>query len=361
MNRKELLCLALDYCDALEGSASPASISAFLDYLDEQAESFVSRSITRSATSRAIGLSAAELSDIVAAVKVQHITHPVLRRIEGRRIAIPDAISFRRLMIERSEERRLGIDKTEWLLDNKVNAYQFCDALGVRRPSGGDRIYSSSELPAPRGPVVLKPVQSTGSRGVFLVSSTGDVTEVRTGGKVGDWSDLVALIRSRQGLKVQGFRSDRWMMEELVLEDSRGGVPARDLKFYTFYGEILYVLEIVRKDGVSRHCFWAPDGERLTDTGRYADDNWIGDWKPPVGIDEVKRISLEIPVPFMRIDMLQGEDGLVLGEFTPRPGQFNAFTREYDRELGIAYLSARARIARDLLAGKKFTAFSTLL
>jgi len=57
--------------------------------------------------------------------------------------------------------------------------------------------------------------------------------------------------------------------------------------------------------------------------------------------------------------MLNGHDGLVFGEATPRPGSYHLFKTEYDRKLGEAYKMAEARLTRDLLNGKKFDEFTS--
>jgi hypothetical protein len=54
-----------------------------------------------------------------------------------------------------------------------------------------------------------------------------------------------------------------------------------------------------------------------------------------------------MPHPFMRIDTLLGEDDLVFGEFTPRPGQFHRFNAEW-------------RLREDLLEGKRFDAYTAV-
>ena len=70
-----------------------------------------------------------------------------------------------------------------------------------------------------------------------------------------------------------------------------------------------------------------------------------------------KQISLEIPAPFMRIDFLRGERGLVLNEFTPRPGVIGYFNEKRDSLYGRMYHEADSRLLNDLLSGKRFEAF----
>ncbi len=63
--------------------------------------------------------------------------------------------------------------------------------------------------------------------------------------------------------------------------------------------------------------------------------------------EEVKmaeQISKKIPAPFIRIDFLRGEDGLVFGEFTPKPGNYDEFDDETDRILGDYFLKAETKL-----------------
>lgn len=56
----------------------------------------------------------------------------------------------------------------------------------------------------------------------------------------------------------------------------------------------------------------------------------------------------------MRIDFLKSKNGMVFGEFTPRPGGYEQFNDEIDRWLGEYFLKAEGRLVIDLLNGKNF-------
>lgn len=71
----------------------------------------------------------------------------------------------------------------------------------------------------------------------------------------------------------------------------------------------------------------------------------------------MRDLSLQIPAPFVRIDLLQGKDRHTIGEFTARPGNFYRYGRKLDLKLGDMALAAQARLQRDLLAGKDFAAY----
>src|SRR5699024_10295225 len=134
--------------------------------------------------------------------------------------------------------------------------------------------------------------------------------------------------------------------------------PARDLKFYMFYGKVGVVLEIIRDPEV-RHCWWNGNGERIF-TGKYEESLFHGKGITPEEISMIESLSEEIPAPFVRIDFLTLEKGIVFGEFTPKPGDYDDFNIETDLLLGDYYLDAQARLEADLLQGKQFTAFKRL-
>ena len=286
-------------------------------------------------------------------IRPNQLTHNVLRRVERNGLSIQNSVSFATQMHEMSEARRLGTLRPSWKLDVKNNAYSFVDALGVRRPHS-DRAAHEWDQISFEFPSVVKATRATGSRGCYLLYSPDRIVHVRDG-RVFDSVD--ALSKHAQNLMSRGSNRlpDRWMVEELILEDSEVHRPARDLKFYSFYGEIALVRES-RRDGELKVAYWDRESNPIV-TGRYEDV-----WFEGVGFSKedaalVSEISRSIPHPFMRIDMLKGEDELVFGEFTPRPGSFDEFNSKWDRLLGEAWVRAESRLLEDLLRGKRFGAF----
>lgn len=96
-------------------------------------------------------------------------------------------------------------------------------------------------------------------------------------------------------------------------------------------------------------------------TGKYNDQLFVGKGFTQQELAQVNEISRQIPSPFMRIDFLRGENGLVFGEFTPKPGNYDEFEETIDRWLGDCFLGAENRLVTDMLQGKKFDAFSDIL
>ena len=296
-----------------------------------------------------------EIQELADRIPAQHMTHHLLRRLEKHKFRIGSGLSFHRYMVEDSETRKLRIKSLNWSLNGKTVAYRFVDALGVRRPRTSVESAKLEQV-SWQYPGVLKAVSATGSRGCYLLFAEDEAVHVRDGRRFDSQEELISHARRlMKPARVQGW-PDRWVMEELILEDAKEGTPARDMKFFCFYGEVLFSLEVVRNQGESQYSFRSPDGVPIK-PGSWEYNYFEG--RGPTGemLDLVSNISSEIPHPFMRIDMLCGEDEIVFGEFTPRPGTFQKFDSEWDRRMGEAWARAEERIQRDLLSGKRFDAF----
>lgn len=299
-----------------------------------------------------------EIESILARLDPSLLTHRLLRRLEKSKILVNNGISFHRFMVEDSEARKMGVISPGWRLNRKTRAYRFIDELGVRRPKTTDESKRFSSL-VPSAPSVVKAVSGTGGRGTYLVHSDHQIRHVADGKTFSSWSELESHANALMSGRDRRVR-DKWIHEELILEDQANGVPGRDSKFFCFYGEVLFSLDVIRGESGTKYAFSTPDGTA------FSPGSWDYDYfKSPGPTEEqlqlVAGISSEIPHPFMRIDMLLGEDELVFGEFTPRPGQFHKFAPDWDRKMGEAWLRARARIQDDLLAGKRFDAYARAL
>lgn len=295
-----------------------------------------------------------EVQPILDAADPFHITHNVLRRIERKGLSVRRGLSFRANMMEMSEAGKLGTLRPSWVLDAKNTAYGFLDSLGVRRPASDTRAYTWSEI-HPQFPSVIKATKGTGARGCYLLFSESNIVHVYDHAVLNSVNELHAHAHQLMNPSQGAVLADRWMVEELVLEDSRNNVAARNLKFYCFYGEVVFVQESRREPDL-QVSFYTPDNETVR-TGRYEDLSYEGIGVTRNQVEVVSRISREIPHPFMRIDMLNGEQEMVFGEFTPRPGNFNELNEYWDRRMGEEWAKAESRILEDLLSGKKFEAY----
>ncbi|ORB22145.1 ATP-grasp fold amidoligase family protein [Mycolicibacterium monacense] len=294
----------------------------------------------------------AELDELVSLADPRHLSHYMMWIIERNSLSSRTGLSFAARMIQQSEARLLGVPQPTWLLDRKDVGYRFIDRLKVRRPLSTEP--GPIHRLRPTYPCCVKPVNSTGRRGVFLVFAEDDIYSVREGITLGSWDEMVAhaaTLRSTRGAPLTNLP---WIAEELVLEDTATRRPARDLKFYAFYGEVLFVLEVRRQPNLEA-CYWSRDGQPLRVT--WDDYRFDGEGVTPDQVALVEQISREIPAPFVRIDMLRGERELFFGEFTPRDGNFETYPPEWDRRMGEAWVRAEGRILTDVMAGKRFEAF----
>lgn len=282
------------------------------------------------------------------------MAHRQLTRIRSKRLDLPQALSFQGNLVRSWATHRRGSNLPGVELDNKMVAYEFIDRLsGVRRPTGSMTASRLRDLDF-QAPQVIKAAKATGARGVFLAFSDHKIVHVQDKTRLNSESEFREFAQ-----KLIAHRKwpipDRWFTEELILESE--GVPARDLKFYTFYGRVELVMEIVRYPAeAAGETFWDRDGKYLETGQPERPVQSVGITTEQV--EQVEAISREIPRPYMRIDMLNGAEETVFGEFTPRSGSFEKFSPHMDRRLGEAWADAEARLMWDFLEGKNFEAFS---
>lgn len=289
--------------------------------------------------------------EVMNGVSPLDVPYMPLRRMERRDISLTRALSFQGKISEASEARQLGLRNPAWLLDDKMAAYRFIDNLEISRPASDDCVYQFADIEE-QYPCVIKSTRSTGSRGCYLAFSQNRIVHVYDALELSSWADLTKHAAGLTNPESTGQTlRDRWFVEELVIMN---GIPANDVKFYSFYGEIALILEMRRQNGIE-YCFLNPDNS-IPETGLQR-TYFQGEGVTPRDLELVRRISREIPYPFVRIDMLRGDEGLVFGEFTPRVGGYDEFNDEWDRSFGESWARAESRLFNDLLNGKRFTAF----
>lgn len=192
--------------------------------------------------------------------------------------------------------------------------------------------------------IVIKPSLDSSSRNVFFYFNSENIVEVKTNHTFTSLEAFKAEIACR---KIQGS----WQTETLIL--NRDGKAAHDIKVYAYYGEIGAVLEIKRADKAYQ-CWYNEKGEIL-ESERRSQPWFEGTGFESQVIEYAKKISLNIPAPFMRIDFYKGMDGYYLGELTPHPGRyFPEYSPELDKQLGQLFSKAEARLFQDLLKKKDF-------
>ncbi|MFD1064445.1 ATP-grasp fold amidoligase family protein [Oceanobacillus locisalsi] len=269
-------------------------------------------------------------------------------------VQLSEVASYRACMNMRVRQYQLAGSLPEYTLDDKPSAYRFIQKLGMRTPHSPEEIYTIDTLPEKEN-IVIKPADGAGGRGVYIVYGSSDIISVKTGEALSNWSLLKH--RMEKDLLENKVAQDAWRIEELILEDTDTDqkVSGRDVKFYCFYGKVGVILEIIRTPEI-KYCWWDGQGERIQ-TGKYDDKAFHGKGVSQEEIDMAEQISSQIPSPFMRIDFLRSEDGLIFGEFTPKPGNYEAFNDKIDTYLGNLFIEAQAKLDKDLLQGKQFEIF----
>ncbi|MFD1416311.1 ATP-grasp fold amidoligase family protein [Oceanobacillus jeddahense] len=267
-------------------------------------------------------------------------------------VSLADVASYRACMNMRVRQYQLLGTLPEYELDDKQRAYRFMEKQAIRTPHSPEDIYTVETLPEKEN-IVIKPADGAGGRGVYIVYASSDIISVKTGEKLTNWSLLKH--RMEKDLAENKVAQDAWRIEELVLEDTINKVSGRDVKFYCFYGKVGVILEIIRTPEI-KYCWWNGQGERIQ-TGKYDDKSFQGQGVSKEEIEMAERISSMIPSPFMRIDFLRAEDGLVFGEFTPKPGNYDEFNDKIDTYLGNLFIEAQGKLDKDLLQGKAFEIF----
>lgn len=276
------------------------------------------------------------------------ITGPGVLSLQELDTALP--CSFHELINYRSGRKILADEKLpEWHLNDKIVGGRLAKACGHNVP----RVYqeeTSVDGIKWRDGMVIKPVPGQGSIGIYYYFHDEKIWSVYDA----RWlSSKQALIDELQRYCKQ-HSNDRWIVEQLIT--TMDGDAPRDIKFYSFYGEVGLVQEIDRSDG-KKFCMWSTNGS-IIDTGKYSSDQlFSGNGFIPEQLDEAKRLSAEIPAPFVRIDFMDVGGELVFGEFTPRPGGYDRFNQATDTMLGEMFVRAEQRLTEDLLRGKKFHAY----
>lgn len=297
----------------------------------------------------------ARITELLELAEPRHVSPSMVRRYVANGMSMTSAVSWKRQLISHSEASLFAKAPIIWKVNSKREGYKFVDALGVRRPALHSPHAQTLDAYSPTYPGALKPTAGAGANGVYLLMSDDHIYHVKTGARFSSWQEAKSHAR---GLIDSGrVRHDAWLSEELVLGDHKTLAPAVDLKFYAFYGEIALVTEIQRYPKMVWD-YWAKPGERIKPPGNWKRALFKGNGPSDDDFETVKHISRSIPYPFVRIDMIKGEHGILFGEFTPRPGSAMGLSSNWDRLMGEAWFRAEQRLQDDLLvSGKDFTAF----
>jgi hypothetical protein len=279
-----------------------------------------------------------------------------VRGIESRDVPSLEPIaSFRGQLTSRVRRRQKGHQLPEWVVDDKQKATRFASDLGLRVPEVLKEKTPLEELPLQKGTVV-KPSSGAGGRGVYIIRSEADILNVKTSGLLTSTSELKELMH--EDLNKGRVAEDSWTVEKLYYDDESDG-PARDIKCYTFYGKTVLILEITRSPEIG-YCWWTPEGESVN-TGKYSESLMQGSGIREEELEAAGRLGGALPAPFCRFDFLRTTEGLVFGECTPKPGNYDQFNEKIDTALGEAFFDAEERLFQDLLNGVTYPHWRNLL
>lgn len=256
--------------------------------------------------------------------------------------------SFTTLLHYRTQQQTSANEKLpDWHINNKLIGREIAKESGAVVPKIYQKMVTRKDIEF-RDNIVIKPFHSAGSKGVFLVKNNREIMEVKQNKKIAS----IAALKQR----LANFDDDRWLVEERIARPDDEQI--HDLKFYCCYGVVVLVLE---KNNHGRICFWRPDGTRI-DSGKYSKkEQFHGRGFRDDYLPMVEKLSLQLPVPFMRIDYLDTKTQLVFGEFTPQPGNYHKMNQPLDRLLGKEFLAAEQRLQSDLLKGRSFDIYKKAL
>ncbi len=247
-------------------------------------------------------------------------------------------------------------------INSKSGGKAFCTSLGVSVPDTYLTNIPTQELAHVNyscfgDSFVVKPVFGAQSKNVFGIAlqNDGSVLEVFKQKKYKNFNDAIRAVAETAS------RGMKWEVEQLVL--NRQGQCSHDVKFYTFYGKVVIVLQIARWGKKREDVFFDRAGniiEARIENSYLPGSEVASPLFSQHDIEQVEALSLQIPFPFSRIDFLSGKDKLYFGEFTFNAGGAAGFVDEWDRVLGEEFQSAQNRLMKDLLDGKKFDAYKQI-
>src|SRR5690606_14328312 len=147
-----------------------------------------------------------------------------------------------------------------------------------------------------------------------------------------------------------------WQVEQLVGGDTNASGLPKDCRLYVLQGRHGLTHQVKRLPDQAVFKFYDPawqgtdvgrDQERVDPTLPAPDD-------PAPLLDLAVRVSQALPVPFIRIDLLVGRDGLYIGEVTPMPGRYHQFSDAWDQRLGLLWEAAESEYGMEFLTAERF-------
>lgn len=240
------------------------------------------------------------------------------------------------------------------LLLRKLHNYTLARSHGVPTPHVRALYERLEDIPWDDLPerFVLKSDRGAGGHGVLPLRSLGGRRWEMLDGS-GEL-DLEAIFRryEKKGLTRPFFIEDVLPGTGVVLPD--------DVKLYCFQGTVGQVM-LRRMEGhqnlrAARYRYLRPDGSDLGEV--LVDSRRIDPSIPaPPDLETMVRVaqelSVHVPVPFVRVDLYQVPQGILLGELTQAPGGTQAYRPDHDQRLGYLMERARAQVETELAMGER--------
>lgn len=238
-------------------------------------------------------------------------------------------------------------------LDVKDKGYEFARLCGVRCPVARYDL-RLGELRFDQL-AVTKPMYSDGGKCIYAWAPRGDEYFDYFSRRI-EKSEEAIKSRMQADFIEKGVKREGWIQEEIIVGGDGTPKTTHDVKFYAFYGEVQAVLQVDRWDSKT-FVFFDAQGKSI-DTGAYPVHESIAPVYSSELVELVKRLSLKIPWPHVRIDFLVSDNDFAIGEFTSNPGSFADFNDEWDVRLAQAYQGAFDRLYQDFLQQKDFPEYN---
>lgn len=260
---------------------------------------------------------------------------------------------------DKIKARNAGEEKNApWWVNDKLKLHKWAKENNLPMPEVYRTWDTPEELDLDNLPAkfVLKPSVMFSSWGVMLL-------ELMPNGNY--WESLKNRELSVEQIKkeqLQAYdrckykKAYRLMVEERIDSPEAGQDIPLDYKAFSYFGEVHLVQQINRNHKPIRINFF--DGNF---NGLDLDSNIVTDWTgrqidPLVKPQEWERllqiareVTVKLATPFMRVDMYVGDNGPIIGELTPSPGDAfygnnYRFAESLDLFLGEQWVDAERRI-----------------
>lgn len=266
---------------------------------------------------------------------------------------------------ERIGQRNTGKEESvPWWVNDKYKLHKWAAENNLPMPELLRAWKTPNELDLSELPsrFVLKPSVMFSSKGVMLLE------QLPSGNYWDSLQDRELTAESIQTEQLEVFEKCKYKGSYRLLAEERiestvdeQQIPL-DYKIHSFYGQAHLIQQINRNPSPARYAFFDGDFEELD-----LDQNIVSDWKKRPKDEPVRpqswkemleigeRVSKLLATPFMRVDMFLGDNGPIIGELTPSPGDAfyrnnYTYTEDFDQELGRKWDEAERRISEDSIA-----------